>query len=48
MEVEERKTQHQSKFDGETYYFCSEDCKTEFDIAPEDYIGGEETRQTGT
>ncbi|HKP76148.1 MAG TPA: YHS domain-containing protein [Longimicrobiaceae bacterium] len=26
-----------SEYEGKTYYFCSDDCKTEFDANPEDY-----------
>lgn len=26
-----------SQYEGKTYYFCSEDCKVEFDANPEDY-----------
>jgi YHS domain-containing protein len=49
MEVNETETQDRSSYNGQTYYFCSTDCKEEFDAAPEDYVGGEEeTRQTGT
>jgi Cu+-exporting ATPase len=48
MEVDEKTSQDRSTFNGETYYFCSSDCKEEFDAAPEDYAGGEEARRTGT
>jgi Cu+-exporting ATPase len=49
MEVNETATQDRSTFNGQTYYFCSTDCREEFDAAPEDYIGGdEEIRKTGT
>jgi YHS domain-containing protein len=47
MEVDE-KTQNRSTFNGATYYFCSSDCKEEFDAAPEDYTGGDEVLRTGT
>lgn len=30
----------QSVYRGQTYYFCSTDCREEFDVCPEDYIGG--------
>ena len=51
MEVEERTTQDKATYQGQTYYFCSIDCKDEFNAAPDDYIGGEiegEERKTGT
>ena len=47
MEVDERTTKDKAQHEGTTYYFCSKDCKDEFQAAPEDYIGGEE-RMTGT
>ncbi len=47
MEVDDRSTKERSLYEGTTYYFCSQDCKDEFDAAPEDYIGGEE-EMTGT
>jgi Cu+-exporting ATPase len=48
MEVDEKSTQDRSSHEGVTYYFCSHDCKEEFDAAPEEYIGGEEEQKTGT
>lgn len=47
MEVDERSAKDRSSFQGRTYYFCSADCREEFDESPEDYTGEEETR-TGT
>jgi P-type Cu+ transporter len=47
MEVDERTTKEKAMFEGTTYYFCSTDCKDEFEASPEDYIGGEE-ELTGT
>ena len=46
MEVDERTTEDKTMHQGTTYYFCSEDCKDEFEAAPEDYVG--EERKTGT
>jgi len=37
MQVDEQKAQEKSQFEGRTYYFCSEDCKIEFDQQPEEY-----------
>ena len=49
MEVDENSAKDRSSFEGKTYFFCSTDCREEFDEAPEEYIGeGEEERQTGT
>ena len=47
MEVDERTTDDKAAYNGTTYYFCSVDCKDEFQASPEDYIGGEEMK-TGT
>jgi P-type Cu+ transporter len=47
MEVDDRSTKDRVTHEGTTYYFCSKDCKDEFQAAPEDYIGGEE-EMTGT
>lgn len=32
----------QFKYKDVTYYFCSVDCKSEFESAPEDYVGDED------
>ena len=47
MEVDERTTTEKGMHEGTTYYFCSKECKDEFEVSPEDYIGGEE-EMTGT
>ena len=47
MEVDERTTKERAAHEGTIYYFCSRDCREEFEAAPEDYIGGEE-QMTGT
>jgi YHS domain-containing protein len=46
MEVDEGTAKDKSIEQGQTYYFCSKDCKDEFDADPEEYIGGE--MATGT
>ncbi len=38
MEVKEGESAGTTTFDGATYYFCSADCKTEFDRSPEEYV----------
>ena len=47
MEVEERTTTQKAIHEGATYYFCSQDCREEFEVSPEDYVGDEE-QMTGT
>ncbi|HEX2031873.1 MAG TPA: YHS domain-containing protein [Actinomycetota bacterium] len=37
MTIEEADAVATSEFGGKTYYFCSADCKEEFDQNPEDY-----------
>jgi YHS domain-containing protein len=46
MDVDEKATER-AEYEGQTYYFCSRDCKEEFESSPEDYIG-DELEQTGT
>ena len=38
MKVDEKNTQFQTQFAGKKYYFCSEDCREEFENRPEDYL----------
>lgn len=33
-----------SEFKGQSYYFCSDKCKAEFDRKPENYVSKEEKR----
>lgn len=42
MHVTYETAQARSEYDGQTYYFCSIDCKESFDRAPETYVGQEE------
>src|SRR5262249_29910955 len=46
MEVDEKDAKDPSSFEGKTFYFCSTDCREEFDEAPEDYVGDD--LRTGT
>jgi YHS domain-containing protein len=39
MEVNTATTSEQSDYEGQTYYFCSEECKNAFDAEPEKYVG---------
>ena len=52
MEVDEKSAKDRATFEGQSYYFCSRDCKDEFLEAPEEYIGddmGDEgLERTGT
>jgi YHS domain-containing protein len=38
MKVDEETTEFTSVYDGQTYYFCSNACKEEFESNPERYI----------
>jgi Cu+-exporting ATPase len=38
MSVNEKKAAGSSAFGGKTYYFCSANCKTEFDKMPAKYV----------
>ena len=38
MEVDERKPEFQTQFAGRKYFFCSEDCRKEFENQPEEYV----------
>jgi YHS domain-containing protein len=40
MTVEPAKAAAQSKYKGETYYFCAVGCKQKFDREPEKYVTG--------
>lgn len=42
MEVDEKKTAGKVEYEGQTYYFCSPDCKTTFEQDPEKYVQPEE------
>ncbi len=43
MEVEESQAAGKSEYQGRPYYFCSEECKEQFDKSPERFVG----RQAG-
>jgi YHS domain-containing protein len=40
MEVDEKKAQRTSTFDGRTYHFCSDSCKKRFDDDPGKFAAG--------
>lgn len=37
MEIDEQSAAGHSQYQGQTYYFCTESCKDEFDQNPEQY-----------
>lgn len=37
MVIDEKDAVGTSDYQGTTYYFCSDDCKVEFDESPQDY-----------
>lgn len=37
MSVEESDAPARAEYEGQTYYFCSTDCKEEFEANPADY-----------
>jgi len=37
MQVDEQTAAGRSQYQGQTYYFCSHDCKEKFDRNPEQY-----------
>lgn len=39
MRVDKNNTKYFSEYKGENYYFCSENCKSQFDTNPKDYVG---------
>jgi Cu+-exporting ATPase len=41
MTVEPNQAAGQSEHEGETYYFCSKDCKRAFDQNPSSYVGNQ-------
>lgn len=38
MDVNENNPPAKSTYDGKTYYFCSEQCRQDFEEEPEDFI----------
>jgi len=39
MEIDPETAAGSSEYEGVTYYFCAEACKTEFDAEPSKYVG---------
>lgn len=46
MEVDESSAAASSNYEGDTYYFCSQDCKQRFDADPERYVSRSERSQS--
>ena len=40
MQVDPAKAAAKSEYNGKTYYFCSNSCKTKFDQDPAKYVKG--------
>ena len=38
MDVDERTAKWKTVYKGKTYYFCTEECKKQFDKEPEKYV----------
>lgn len=44
MQIEESTAAGKSEYNGQTFYFCSAVCKTDFDDEPEKYVNRSEKR----
>jgi YHS domain-containing protein len=40
MQVDENTAAGKSVYNGKTYYFCAQGCKTKFDANPQQYVKG--------
>lgn len=38
MEIDEQSAAGRSQYEGQTYYFCTESCKDEFELNPQQYV----------
>lgn len=38
MKVDKNKTSYSSEYQGTKYFFCSQNCKNQFDLSPKDYV----------
>ena len=41
MDVAPKTAAAKSEYQGQTYYFCSKGCKTQFDKTPEKFVGAQ-------
>ena len=46
MDVEERTAAATTEYAGDTYYFCSEECKRKFESDPESYVSRTDASQS--
>jgi Cu+-exporting ATPase len=46
MDVDEKAAPARADYEGDQYYFCSEDCKRRFIADPERYVSRSEHSQT--
>ena len=46
VEVDENTAAAKSEYKGDTYYFCSQECKRRFDADPERYVSRSDSSQT--
>ena len=46
MQVDEKTAAAKSEYKGDTFYFCSQECKRRFDADPERYVSRSESSQT--
>lgn len=42
MEVDEKTTKQKAVHQDQNYFFCSADCKEDFESEPEEYVGGDD------
>ena len=47
MQVNDQQAAQKSQYQGKTYYFCSESCKTKFDQKPEQFTAKAGQAQSG-
>jgi YHS domain-containing protein len=47
MDVDPKTASAQSEYQGTTYYFCCQGCKTEFDEAPDKFVGKAQDSHAG-
>lgn len=38
VEIDEKTAEFQTQFAGKKYFFCSQDCRKEFESEPNDYV----------
>jgi Cu+-exporting ATPase len=45
MEVNPASAEAQSEYEGQTFYFCSQECKRKFDANPQQYLDDSDRAQ---